>query len=464
MKSQSFSKFLLNLSFFSLTFLCLAGISASDIQAQKGSKSFDPSRLLAEAADIDQCRNGEVGSEVPCVDDAWVNGNAGPQNSHYKEGDSVAYRYRLTDLTPNTPNQITIAYDTIHSDVHALDYLTTYNRTEGSANPCSDILSAAICGSPTTFPIPIDPNVVNNNLTGVQIPGVFTFYGGTITSVSGYTDFPQGGGSVRTRITIFFTPTIPNPILAVGGHIATRADWGADNSAVSISGSPYHMRLIDLNGSGGNQDRSLKVDDFTTSVTVIKDIANGTSSTGFGFTANAGLPGSFTLTDDGNNNAIDSTPRGISSGDLSPSGTITITENDPFGTGFQLLSISCTGTAAANVTTVFGSRQVTVNVQNNESVTCTFTNGTFAPTAANAMIIGRVVDSGGRAIWKARVSLIDSDGEIWQTKTNPFGYYSFEDLPAGKTYVVEGFHKRYTFSPLVINLSENLNAPDLIGQ
>ena len=34
-------------------------------------------------------------------------------------------------------------------------------------------------------------------------------------------------------------------------------DWGSGNSAGGISGSPYHTRLISLDGSGGNQDRSL---------------------------------------------------------------------------------------------------------------------------------------------------------------------------------------------------------------
>ena len=47
------------------------------------------------------------------------------------------------------------------------------------------------------------------------------------------------------------------PVLAWGGHIGARANWGLDNSAVAICGSPFHMRLIDLDGSGGNQDKSL---------------------------------------------------------------------------------------------------------------------------------------------------------------------------------------------------------------
>lgn len=453
MKHKSFSKSFFNISFLSFALLSLVGFSASNLNAQQ----------LNEAADLDQCRNGKIGSEEPCIGNNWVNGNLNPQNTHYKEGDSVPYRYKFTGLTPGTPNQVTIGYDSIHSGVHALDYLTTFNRTEGSADPCSDLLSVAVCSSPTTFPIPIDPNVVNNNLTGVQIPGVFTFYGGTITSVSSYTVEPQGGGTVRTTITIFFTPTIENSILAVSGHIATRADWGADNSAIAIAGSPYHMRLLDLNGSGGNQDRSLQVDDFSTSITVIKDVANGTSPTGFGFTANTGLPTMFTLTDDGNNNAVNNTPNGIST-NLSPSSTVTITENDLFGTGFQLNDIICTGTASANVTYFFSSRQVTVNVQNNESVTCTFVNAPLNPSASGAEISGRVLNYYGRPISKARVVLTGGNGELRQAITNAFGFYTFEDIPSGETYVIEGFHKRYTFAPIVVNLTDNLTAPTLVGQ
>src|SRR4029079_5304232 len=66
-------------------------------------------------------------------------------------------------------------------------------------------------------------------------------------------------GDKSAAITVNFTTTAanPTPVLAWGGHIATRANWGNGSSAVAISGSPYHTRLIDLDGSGGNQERSL---------------------------------------------------------------------------------------------------------------------------------------------------------------------------------------------------------------
>jgi len=87
----------------------------------------------APAANLDQCRNGEATTPNNCLDlggsVGWVNGNAGPENSHYTEGLSIPYRVRMTELpTGGTPVTIEIGYDIKHSDKHALDFLTHYQR------------------------------------------------------------------------------------------------------------------------------------------------------------------------------------------------------------------------------------------------------------------------------------------------------------------------------------------------
>src|SRR5258708_7712440 len=85
----------------SLLILCLSYISASPTQVG----------AAAQAANIDQCRNGAVvksGTQtfVQCTvspagnsNKGWVNGNAGASDSHYAEGESISYRAGVTGLT-----------------------------------------------------------------------------------------------------------------------------------------------------------------------------------------------------------------------------------------------------------------------------------------------------------------------------------------------------------------------------
>lgn len=204
------------------------------------------------AADLDQCRNGTLASPAQCIDSGgsvgWVNGNAGASDSHWREGDSLAYRMRFSNLTVGA-HSVSIEWDTTKAGKHALDYLTTFNRTETTADPCSGV---AGCGSPTTFAIPDDPNS-----TVTQVPGVLTLYNGTITSLSAYSLSGTYAGDSSTSLTINFDAGNASPVLAWSAHIASQLDWGFGNSASAVNGSPYHTRLLNLDGAGGNQDRSL---------------------------------------------------------------------------------------------------------------------------------------------------------------------------------------------------------------
>ena len=83
-----------------------------------------------------------------------------------------------------------------------------------------------------------------------QIPGVLTLFGGEITNVSAYTLDGSYAGDSSTSITVSFEADVATPVLAWGGHISTRKDWGATNSAISISGSPYHTNLVDSTTHG----------------------------------------------------------------------------------------------------------------------------------------------------------------------------------------------------------------------
>ena len=210
------------------------------------------------SADLDQCANDPAPSPSTngCNSSAsdWVNGNLGASKSIYFEGDSIPYRLRFDNLDTGSSHVVTIEWDTTKSGKHALDYITTWNETVANSDPC---LGVAGCGSSTTFPIPDDPQVTGAGVNPIN--GVLTLFGGTITDVSAYSYSNGTGfsGDKSASLDITFTSDVANPVLAWGGHIAARKDWGNNNSAVAISGSPYHTRLINLDGSGGNQDRSL---------------------------------------------------------------------------------------------------------------------------------------------------------------------------------------------------------------
>jgi hypothetical protein len=267
--------------------------------------TFIPTAQAAAGASIEQCRNGAAGSPVNCTGSAWVNGNAGSSNSHFVEGESVPYRAILTGLPVGTPVTLTIEYDIKNSSKHALDYLTHYDRITESVDPINGV--AGVSGSPSTFPIPA-PSSTGSPVAGQPtasfnaLPAgerVMSLWGGTISAVAYNAQGNLASANSVTQVDVTFTPSAATAVLAWGGHIGSRIDWGSDisgpRSAGGITGSPYHMRLEDWTlGNLGNQDRSLSAGAVTPPANLIvnKVLVNdngGTAPvTSFSFTNNAG--------------------------------------------------------------------------------------------------------------------------------------------------------------------------------
>ena len=78
-----------------------------------------------------------------------------------------------------------------------------------------------------------------------------------------------------------------------------------------------------------------------------------------------------------------------------------------------------------------------------------------APVAANVSVGGRVF-AGKNALARARVTLTDANGVSRSVQTSTFGYYRFDDVEVGATYIVSVNHKRYVFTPQVVSVSEEL--------
>ncbi len=85
-------------------------------------------------------------------------------------------------------------------------------------------------------------------------------------------------------------------------------------------------------------------------------------------------------------------------------------------------------------------------------------------TAADANLGGRVTSQSGRPISGARVALLNNVGNVTFALTNPFGYFRFEGIPTGETYVVNVISKRYTFQSRVINFGDEVTSLDFVAE
>jgi hypothetical protein len=427
--------------------------------------------VMGSGANLDQCRNGANGSPVQCIGSAWVNGNLNASQASYLEGESVPYRMLFSGLTVGAQNTVTIEWDTtVSKSTHAIDYLTMYNRSETDADPCTGV---AGCNPAvySTAPIPVDPMVAmgHDGLPGtaddiVQVPGVFTLWGGTIDSVSGYSMTGTFDGASATRITVTFTAGTTAPILAWGGHISTRSDWGEANSAVAISGSPFHMRLYEFNGSPGGQDRAIQSDAVIFPAALIVIVAvQPQSSYPFTFSSTGIDVAAFTLDDNGIESDGHASTFMVDNITLfGAANQIKITEDPPMHF-YTLVSINCVsspapGLSSGKITTSLVDRQAVLEMAEGETVTCTFLN--TSPTSARVAVAGNLADSAGRALPNVLVTAVKlSTGEMTTARTNMFGFYRLADLEAGEDYVIQPRSLRHNFEPgaTMLHVTRNEN-------
>jgi hypothetical protein len=116
--------------------------------------------------------------------------------------------------------------------------------------------------------------------------------------------------------------------------------------------------------------------------------------------------------------------------------------------GYQLNSISCIDAAGGvvNATSDVNNHRVSIIADPNQQIECTFTSEQLVPTAAGAVLSGRVTDIYGRGIRGLSVYLYDpQEGQTRITRTNSFGFYNFDEVATGRTYILEVVGKRWNF-------------------
>ncbi|MBK7513901.1 MAG: carboxypeptidase regulatory-like domain-containing protein [Chloracidobacterium sp.] len=98
-----------------------------------------------------------------------------------------------------------------------------------------------------------------------------------------------------------------------------------------------------------------------------------------------------------------------------------------------------------------------------EALPTTFTAGTLtilAPTAAGTTVGGIVLSPGGQAVRNARLSMTDQSGMVRTVVSNSFGFFRFDDVTVGETYVIDVRAKGLHFAPQVVSVADEIT--DLI--
>ncbi|HEY0461695.1 MAG TPA: hypothetical protein VGC97_21340 [Pyrinomonadaceae bacterium] len=92
-------------------------------------------------------------------------------------------------------------------------------------------------------------------------------------------------------------------------------------------------------------------------------------------------------------------------------------------------------------------------------------NQSIAPTAANVAVSGQLVTAGGVAIRSALVTMTDGLGNVRTARTNTFGYYRFDQVAVGATYILSPTAKGYTFTPSsrIVSPADEVNDADFVA-
>jgi hypothetical protein len=258
-----------------------------------------------------QCANDSNNDNT--LDDCdWSGGALNQNNSVYVEGDVIPQRL-FQEFDSAGTHTIVFKYDFTKSNVYAYDFLSDVDETQSGANlnPCSDgggmafATQAGECdGSNTLYnnavalTIPSDPygpptvaghpaEEVDDAERADNPPREFKVGCApacsnlSVHSLTHINDTPPGADCLRTcadsDVTIKVTfDTVAGALVGVwfGGHLAEAADPDTGNSppdgwnggcasdcgASSISGSPFHVSFIELDGGSiGNRDNQVSI-------------------------------------------------------------------------------------------------------------------------------------------------------------------------------------------------------------
>jgi hypothetical protein len=86
------------------------------------------------------------------------------------------------------------------------------------------------------------------------------------------------------------------------------------------------------------------------------------------------------------------------------------------------------------------------------------------PGRASVSVRGQITLSNGRGLQNAEVYLQDASGNRQVAITSTFGYYHFDNVEAGQTYIIGVSSKRYHFDARALVVADNLTDVDFVSQ
>ena len=206
------------------------------------------------------------------LDPAWQNGDLNGNNTRYPEGGIVPFRLAVEGLKAGA-HTIRIQYDFTAGGHKAYDFLARYDGW--ASPPICDPSGGGISSMCPSMPAPRSAAFPSDGFAtnGLSVSGAewysgvsrrLTIWGGTIASISGPAHAGSTAGNSTAEFVVHFVSNGSAVELAWGGHLAQSAYWdvaagGQRDGAGEVSGAPWHMRTLQLDGSGNrNQDRSIQ--------------------------------------------------------------------------------------------------------------------------------------------------------------------------------------------------------------
>ena len=215
---------------------------------------------------LEQAENGRLPNGI--IDPVtWTTGNVNAQKAHYTTGMTIPYRLGFTGLVPGVTYRVVLGYDTKHGGKHAIDFLTSYDRSTfhsgfghgdgemikpwmvywtDATKPAEVRYELPEPASHTTATATNQPLTEFINVRDIEPDGgaEMTIYNGTIVGMA-YIGGGIAGAQATDQLQVDFQVNAGQDkiLLAWGGHIASADQWGVGMSAEDINGSPYHMRI-----------------------------------------------------------------------------------------------------------------------------------------------------------------------------------------------------------------------------